>query len=105
MTGTAERSSADQQAAWQKRVADARQQLAEAESRKARLEQKRSALKYEWAAPGAARTNEMIEADLGRTNAELLEAQQDVDEAKTLLEVVIPDEARKAGIPPGWLRD
>jgi hypothetical protein len=105
MTGTAERPAADQRAEWQKRVADARQQLAEAEARKARLEQKRNALKYEWAAPGASRTNEMIDAELGRTNAELLEAQQDIDEATNLLEVVIPDEARKAGVPPGWLRE
>ena len=31
--------------------------------------------------------------------------QKRIDEARNMLNVVIPEEARKAGIPPGWLRD
>jgi len=104
VTSTAKQTEEDQKAAWQKRMADARNELADALSRKFKLEQKRDKLKYEWAEPGSKRTNVQIDAELGQTNAELLQAQQDIDAATNLIEVVIPDEARKAEIPPGWLR-
>jgi hypothetical protein len=36
---------------------------------------------------------------------EMKEVQKDIDEALNMINVVIPDEARKAGVPPGWLRE
>jgi hypothetical protein len=30
--------------------------------------------------------------------------QKEIDEARNMLDVVIPEEARRAGVPPGWLR-
>ena len=104
-TSTAGQTEEDQKAAWQKRMADARKQLLDAQTLKAQLEQKREKLKVEWAAPGSGRTNEEIDAELGRTIAEIGQAERDIAEATRLIEDVIPDEARKAGVPPGWLRD
>ena len=103
-TITAEQTEESQKAAWQKRISDARKQRADAEARKIQLEQKRDKLKYEWSAPGAKRTNDQIDQEIGQTNAEILQAQRDIDEATRLIEIVIPDEARKAGVPPGWVR-
>jgi hypothetical protein len=31
--------------------------------------------------------------------------QSEIDAARNDLDVVIPEEARKAGVPPGWLRE
>jgi hypothetical protein len=36
---------------------------------------------------------------------ELSSAQQEVDRARNMVNTVIPDEARRAGVPPGWLRE
>jgi hypothetical protein len=33
------------------------------------------------------------------------EVQKQIDEARNMVDVVIPEEARKAGVPPGWLRE
>jgi septal ring factor EnvC (AmiA/AmiB activator) len=103
-TRTAEKTDEDRREEWQKRVRDARKQLDDAAARKAQLEQKRDKLKYEWAGPDAKRTNEMIDAELNQTAAELLKVQLEIDKATDLIENVIPDEARKAGVPPGWVR-
>jgi hypothetical protein len=35
----------------------------------------------------------------------LPEVQKEIDRARREIDVVIPEEARKAGIPPGWLRE
>jgi septal ring factor EnvC (AmiA/AmiB activator) len=103
-TRTAEKTDEDRREEWQKRVREARKQLDDAAARKAQLEQKREKLKYEWAGPDAKRTNEMIDAELSQTTAELLKVQQEIDKATDLIENVIPEEARKAGVPPGWAR-
>ncbi len=31
--------------------------------------------------------------------------QSEIEQAKHMLNEVIPEEARKAGVPPGWLRE
>ncbi len=36
---------------------------------------------------------------------EMKEVQKQIDEARNMLDVVIPEDARKAGVPPGWLRE
>jgi hypothetical protein len=36
---------------------------------------------------------------------QMKEVQKQIDEARNMLDVVIPDEARKAGVPPGVLRE
>jgi len=102
---TAEQTEEAQKAAWQQRMQDARKQLADAEARKAQLQKKSDMLTYEWKSPSGQTTNEQMNAELGRTNAELQRAQRDIDAAKNLIENVIPEEARKAGVPPGWLRE
>ncbi len=40
----------------------------------------------------------------GAARVAMDQAQADIDDAKKMLEVVLPDEARKAGAPPGWVR-
>jgi hypothetical protein len=41
---------------------------------------------------------QQIENDMQRTRRE-------IDDIKNEINTVIPDEARKAGVPPGWLRE
>jgi len=41
----------------------------------------------------------------GASRVDMDEAQGQLDEASRMLNEVIPDEARKAGAPPGWVRD
>jgi hypothetical protein len=33
------------------------------------------------------------------------QVQKEIDDTRNRINVVIPEEARKAGIPPGWLRE
>lgn len=40
----------------------------------------------------------------GAARVAMDQAQADMDEARRMLEEVLPDEARKAGAPPGWAR-
>lgn len=90
-------------AAWQQRMRAARQRLAGAESRYQELVQRRNELLQSWGGPASGHLAERIEAD--RIEQEMKDVQQGIDEAREDIDVVIPDEARKAGIPPGWLRE
>lgn len=90
-------------AAWQQRVRDWKERLADAQKRYQALEQKRSEGWARWGGPASGHLEERVEAE--RIAKEMEEVQRDIDEAKDMIENVIPEEARKAGIPPGWLRE
>jgi uncharacterized protein DUF4124 len=94
---------AQQKTAWQQRVRDAKQQLAAAEQRYRELEQKRTALLGQWGTPAYAPPEARIEAE--RLAQEMQAVQKEIDDARNRVEVAIPEEARKAGVPPGWLRE
>lgn len=99
----AEAVDAGEKAAWQQRMRDARQRLADSEKRYQELVQRRNELLRSWGGPASGQIAERIEAD--SVEQEMKETQKDIDEARNDLDIVLPEIARKAGIPPGWLRE
>jgi hypothetical protein len=93
----------DKKAEWQQRVIEARHRVAEAEQRYRALDQKKQEALGEGGGPLSTGHLE------GRLQSEQIDREMDavkkeIDDARHNLEVVIPEEARKAGVPPGWLR-
>jgi len=54
---------------------------------------------------GAALPTQEVMDEIKELDAEIASAAAEVDTARDKVNNVIPDEARKAGIPPGWLRE
>jgi uncharacterized protein YukE len=94
---------ADLKEDWQQRMKEAKRHLASLEKRYRELDQKRSELQGRWGGAASGHLEDKAEAE--RIGQEMKQVQQEIDDARNQVEVVIPDEARKAGIPPGWLRD
>jgi len=92
-------------AGWQLRMQDAKRQLAVAEDRYSQTQQRRNELASKWGASGAALPPQEALDEMNRLDGELAKAKIDADKARNDIEVTIPDEARRAGIPPGWLRE
>jgi hypothetical protein len=90
-------------AEWQRRMKDARQRLADAERRYWALDQKRREALEKGGGPASGRREGLVEAE--RIEQEMRRAQREIDDARNRIEVVLPEEARKAGVPPGWLRE
>jgi uncharacterized protein YukE len=90
-------------AAWQQRMKDARQRLAGAERRYQELEKRRDELLQSWGGPASGRLAERAEAD--KVEQQMRDVQKEMDEARNDIDIVIPEDARKMGIPPGWLRE
>ena len=92
-------------AQWQQRMQDARRRLTVAEDQYNQIEQRRNDLMSKTGSSGAALpTQEMID-EMNDLSEELARARIEVDNARNEVQVTIPDEARRAGIPPGWLRE
>jgi hypothetical protein len=92
-------------AEWQQKMLDAKNRLMVAEERYSRLEQRKNELMSRTGSSGAALpTQEMLD-EMNSLTGELAKAKIDVDNARNEIEVTIPDQARRAGIPPGWLRE
>jgi hypothetical protein len=94
---------AEEKAAWQQRMRDARERLADAEQKHQVLVQRRDELLRSWGGPASGRLDERIEAD--KVEQEMKELQKEIDKDRNDIDVVIPEKARKAGVPPGWLRE
>ncbi|MHB8844814.1 MAG: DUF4124 domain-containing protein [Nitrospirota bacterium] len=105
-------------AVWQQRMTDAKSRMAEAESRYRTLEQEKDALTKSYGGgvsivmtptgPVATGAPAMPQEALDRVKKieqDMVQAKQEADTARNEVENVIPDEARRAGIPPGWLRE
>ena|ERR1700690_1383401 len=92
-----------EKAAWQQRMTDARQRLANSEKHYRELVQRRNELLQGWGGPASGQLAERIEAD--KVEQEMKEVQKEIDQARNDLDVVIPEIARKAGVPSGWLRE
>jgi hypothetical protein len=99
----AEEATAGEKAQWQQRMRDARQRLADAEKNYRELVQRRNELPQSWGGPASGRLDTRAEAE--KLEPEINIAQREIDKARNDLEVVIPEIARKAGVPPGWLRE
>jgi hypothetical protein len=92
-------------AEWQQRLVDARRRLAEAEDRYRGIEERKRTLEAQWGSSGAALPPQSVLDEIAKLEVALVNARKDIDRARNEVEVVIPDAARKAGIPPGWLRE
>ncbi len=101
--GPTEEQEAASKAAWQQRIQDWKERLADARKRYQDLDQKRQDALAKWGGPASGHLEGRAEAD--RIAQDMKEVQQDIDEARDMIENVIPEEARRAGIPPGWLRE
>jgi len=88
---------------WQQRMRAAKQRLADLEKRYQELDQRRNELLRSWGADAFGRRTERIEAE--KIEQQMKDVQREIDQARHDIDVVIPDEARKGGIPPGWLRE
>jgi len=88
---------------WQQRMREAKQRLDAAEKRYHELDQRRIELLRSWGGPASGRLVESTEVE--KIEQEIKDVQGEIDEARKDIDVVIPDEARKEGIPPGWLRE
>lgn len=88
---------------WQQRLKQARKRLADAQQRYQELNEKRNAALARWAGGASGNIGLKLEAD--RIEQEMTAVQQEIDSARNEVEKVIPEEARKASVPPGWLRE
>jgi hypothetical protein len=103
--GTAAEDDDLKKAEWQQRMYDAKRRQEAAEKRYGELEQRKMEITSQWGSSGAALAPQTVLDEIDRINAEIERTRKDVDRAKEQVQVTIPDEARKAGIPPGWLRE
>ncbi len=96
---------AARKAQWQSRMLDAKRRLQNAEDRYGQLEKRKSDLKAQWGSAGAALPTQEVLDEMKRLDADMSSAKVEIDKARDQINNVIPDEARRAGIPPGWLRE
>jgi vacuolar-type H+-ATPase subunit I/STV1 len=94
---------ADRKAEWQLRVKEARQRITAAEQRYRELAVKRDDLVAKTGGPATGIREGIVEID--QIEQQMKSVQQEIEDARHYLDVVIPDEARRAGVPPGWLRE
>jgi hypothetical protein len=94
---------ADLKEEWQLRMKRAKERLADAERRYFALEEKRNNLLGSWGGPASGHLAGREEAD--RIDQEMKQVKKEIDAARNEVENVIPEDARKAGVPPGWLRE
>ena len=102
ISGNAE-DEADLKAAWQQRMRKAKQHLSDLEQEYRELDQKRNEELGRWGGVASGHLENKEEAE--RIGQEMKRIQQEINDARNEIDVVIPDEARRAGIPPGWLRE
>ncbi len=88
---------------WQQRMREAKQRLDSAEKRYHELDQRRNELLRSWGGPASGRLVDSTEVE--KIEQEMKDVQIQIDEARNNIDAVIPEEARKKGIPPGWLRE
>ncbi len=91
---------------WQLRMKEAKQRLADAEQRYRELKKRKDELLEKWGGVAALESGHFEgREEAQRLDQEMKQVQQEIDSARNEVEVEIPDEARKASIPPGWLRE
>jgi hypothetical protein len=88
---------------WQQRYLDWKDRLRQSEQRHQSLQQRRANLTTKWGSAALAPPD--VREEVVQVDKALLDTQAEIDEARHMIEVVLPDEARKAGVPPGGLRE
>jgi hypothetical protein len=92
----------DSKIEWQQRMKAAKTRLVNAERHYRELDDRRTKLRMR--APYAPLPTAVM-AEAEQVEQEMQKVQDEIREAQNEVDVVIPEEARKAGIPPGWLRE
>ncbi len=92
-------------AQWQARMLDAKRRLQYAQDKYDQLYRRKSDLQAQWGSAGAALPPQSVLDEMNRLDADMAAVKAEIDKAKDQINNVIPDEARRAGIPPGWLRE
>jgi hypothetical protein len=92
-------------AQWQSRMLDAKRTLQNAENNYQQLEKRKSDLQAQWGSSGSALPPQSALDEMKQLDVDLSHAKAEIDSARDQINNVIPDEARRAGIPPGWLRE
>jgi hypothetical protein len=90
-------------AEWQDLIREWKTRLDQAEKRYRELDQQRTALLMSSGGPAYGPIENKVKAE--QIAQQMKEVQQQIHEARNMLDVVIPEDARKAGVPPGWLRE
>jgi hypothetical protein len=108
MGGTAgseseEETEESRKAEWQDSIREWKTRLYQAEKRYRELDQQRTELLMSSGGPAYGPIENKVKAE--QVAQEMTEVQKQIDEARNMLDVVIPEDARKAGVPPGWLRE
>jgi hypothetical protein len=92
-------------AQWQSRMLDAKRKLQNAENNYQQLEKRKSDLQAQWGSSGAALPPQDVLDQVKQLDVDMSQAKAEINNARDQINNVIPDEARRAGIPPGWLRE
>jgi hypothetical protein len=100
--GTGEADAAER-AEWQRRVREWKQRLANAEQQYGELTRNKDDLFRKWGSPALAPPETRLKAE--EIDQQMKDVREEMDNARAMIETVIPEEARKAGVPPGWLRE
>lgn len=99
----AEEQETEAKAEWRSRMQEWKRRLANAEKERQGLEKERSDLMHALGAISLAPPEyrlRVVEID-----RQLKDLETEISTAKDMINNVLPDEARKAGVPPGWLRE
>jgi hypothetical protein len=97
--------SAGTNAGYQQQLRAAKQKLAAAEGRLLSLDQRKAQLASQWGSAGAALPPQNVIDEMKQIDAERSRTSQEIAEARRAIDVDIPEAARKAGVPPGALRE
>jgi len=88
---------------WRQRYLGWKDKLQQSEKQLQSLKQRRANLITPWGSPSVAPL--AVREEIVQVDKSLQDTQAEIDEARHMLEDVLPDEARKAGVPPGSLRE
>jgi hypothetical protein len=88
---------------WQQRYLDWKDKLRRSAQQLQSLQQRRADLIAQWGSPAVAPP--AVREEVGQVDKSLKDTQAEIDEARHMIEEVLPDEARRAGVPPGWQRE
>jgi hypothetical protein len=88
---------------WRQRYLGWKDKLQQSEKQLQSLQQRRANLIMPWGSPAVAPP--AVREEIIQLDKALQDTQAEIDEARHMLEDVLPDEARKAGVPPGLQRE
>jgi hypothetical protein len=102
--GSEEDREQERKADWQQRMKEARQRLANAERRYQEASKQREEALAKRAGGDVGNIGIKLE-EANRLEEEMKNLQKVIDDTRNEIENVIPEEARRAGVPPGWIRE